>query len=72
MKKLEMSLDRMVGKEERGFLDKLFKKEDELWTMQVDTVVNVLDSIIDEEHHHVRLVQDMVGTLNMLLSKRET
>ncbi len=58
----------MVAKEEReDFLTSYLNKEDEL-----RTVVNVLDSIIGEEHHHVRLVQDMVGTLNGLLSKRET
>lgn len=56
---------------QRGFLDRLFKKENELpvGTMQSDALVSTFDGIIGDEYLHVRLIQDMVGALKMLLNK---
>ncbi len=38
-------------------------------TIIVSNIINVLDSIIGEENHHIRVVTDLIATLNMLMRK---
>jgi len=47
------------------------RMEDELPldVVNINDVISILDRIIIDEQHHIKLVHDSIATLNMLMNK---